>query len=553
MAARRESVLLAALLVACAGGCRVGPRYERPTIDVPAEYRGFEEDTTEAGSLGDRRWSEIFRDDSLRALIARALIANEDVHIAAARVLQAEAQVTITRADQFPTVTAEATTTVQRTPATVDAGVSLPAFTAELFRLGMSVSWEADFWEKVRSATEAQRAALLGARWAERAVSVSVVSLVAQDYFTLRELDLTLDIAHRTLAARQESLRLTRTLEAAGSVSMLDVRQAEQLVYTAESVITDTERLIAQQENAISILLGRNPGPIPRGTPLANESEPTEVPPGLPSRLLERRPDIRQAEFALVGANAQIGVARAALYPQITLTAAGGFQSQALGALFSGPAEFWNIGGDLLQQIFNAGKLKAEVRLSEAQKLELVFAYRRTIQQAFREVSDALVGFQRTRQLREQLTQLVASTQDAVRLSDIRYRGGAASYLEVLTSQASAFDAELHLAQGRLNELLALVALYAGRWLGAVRSPIVHLSACADRSSHLHGRPLNSGASGRRGSVACARQGQPIDSTSSAMPRIPQHGVSDDSTAVPSCVRARRVAHSRALRPRGVG
>jgi outer membrane protein, multidrug efflux system len=467
MAARRESVLLAALLVACAGGCRVGPRYERPTIDVPAEYRGFEEDTTEAGSLGDRRWSEIFRDDSLRALIARALIANEDVHIAAARVLQAEAQVTITRADQFPTVTAEATTTVQRTPATVDAGVSLPAFTAELFRLGMSVSWEADFWEKVRSATEAQRAALLGARWAERAVSVSVVSLVAQDYFTLRELDLTLDIAHRTLAARQESLRLTRTLEAAGSVSMLDVRQAEQLVYTAESVITDTERLIAQQENAISILLGRNPGPIPRGTPLANESEPTEVPPGLPSRLLERRPDIRQAEFALVGANAQIGVARAALYPQITLTAAGGFQSQALGALFSGPAEFWNIGGDLLQQIFNAGKLKAEVRLSEAQKLELVFAYRRTIQQAFREVSDALVGFQRTRQLREQLTQLVASTQDAVRLSDIRYRGGAASYLEVLTSQASAFDAELHLAQGRLNELLALVALYAalgGGW-----------------------------------------------------------------------------------------
>jgi outer membrane protein, multidrug efflux system len=467
MSARREGVLLVALLVACAGACRVGPRYERPPVDVPGEYRGFDEDTTEAGSLGDRKWSQIFRDDSLQALIARALIANEDVHIAAARVLQAQAQLTITRADQFPNVTGEATATRERTPASSRAGFAEPASTDNLFRLGTAVSWEVDFWQKFRSATEAQRAALLGARWAERAVLVSVVSLVAQGYFTLRELDLTLEIARRTLVARQASLQLTRTLEAAGTVSLLDVRQAEQLVYTAESVITDAERLIAQQENAISVLLGRNPGPIPRGAPLVAQVEPSEVPPGLPSRLLERRPDIRQAEFALVAANAQIGVARAALYPQITLTSTGGFQSQALGALFSGPAAFWSISGDLLQQIFNAGKLKAEVRLSEAQELELVYTYRRTIQQALREVSDALVGYQRTRQLRLQLTALVAATQDAVRLSDIRYRGGAASYLEVLTSQTSAFDAELRLAQGRLNELIALVVLYAalgGGW-----------------------------------------------------------------------------------------
>jgi len=458
-----------ALLVVCSAGCRVGPRYQRPTVDVPVEFRGFSEDTTRrrGESLGDRKWSEIFRDDSLKALIATALVANEDVHIAAARVLQAEAQLTIVRADQFPTVAAEATISRERTAATSRGGVALPATTNNLFLVGVSASYEADFWQKFRSATEAQRAALLGTQWAARGVAVSVVSLVAQGYFTLRELDLSLDIARRTLAARQQSLALTRTLEAGGTVSMLDVREAEQLVYTAESVITDAERAIAQQENAISILLGRNPGPIPRGTPLVDQAEPTDVPPGLPSRLLERRPDIREAEYALVSANAQIGVARAALYPNINLTTAGGFESQALGALVSGPAVFWSIGGDLLQQVFNAGKLKASVRLTEAQKLELVYAYRRTIQQAFREVSDALVGYQRTRQLREQLTQLVAATQDAARLADIRYRGGAASYLEVLTSQASLFDAELHLAQARLNELLALVALYAalgGGW-----------------------------------------------------------------------------------------
>jgi multidrug efflux system outer membrane protein len=250
-------------------------------------------------------------------------------------------------------------------------------------------------------------------------------------------------------------------------VSLLDVRQAEQLVYTAASVITDTERLIEQQENAISILLGQNPGPIPRGLPLVDQPEPSEVPAGLPSRLLERRPDIRQAELALVAANANIGVAKAQLYPDIRLTSTGGFQSSALSTLFSGPAALWSVTSDALQQIFNAGRLKANVRLTEAQKLELVYAYRQTVQRAFREVSDALVGYQKTRELRRQLTQLVASTEDAARLSDLRYRGGVASYLEVLTSQTSFFNAELELARGRLNELLALVQLYAalgGGW-----------------------------------------------------------------------------------------
>ncbi|HEY7394527.1 MAG TPA: efflux transporter outer membrane subunit, partial [Gemmatimonadaceae bacterium] len=367
MAVRLRRALLLTTLLALAVECRVGPRYQRPDVDAPPEYRGYDQDTTKTGSLGDMKWSELFRDDELQKLVSRALIANYDVRVAAARVLQALAQLTITRADQFPNVTGDASATRERTPASSRGGFEVPATTNNLFHIGASISWEADFWLKFRSATEAQRARLLGARWAERAVMVSVVSLVAQGYFTLRELDLRLEIAQRTLTARQESLRLTRIQEQIGSVSLLDVRQAEQLVYTAESVITDTQRQIEQQENAISILLGQNPGPIPRGLPLVDQPEPPEVPPGLPSRLLERRPDIREAEFALVAANAQIGVAKAALYPEITLTGTGGFESQALSRLFSAPAFFWSITGDLLQQIYNAGKLKAAVRLSEAQ------------------------------------------------------------------------------------------------------------------------------------------------------------------------------------------
>jgi multidrug efflux system outer membrane protein len=329
------------------------------------------------------------------------------------------------------------------------------------------MAWEIDFWGKFRSATEAERATLLGTQWAARAVLVSVVDLVAQAYFTLRELDLELAIARRTLGAREESLRLTRVQEAGGIVSMLDVREAEQLVSTAASVITDTERLITQQENALSILLGQNPGPIPRGRPLVDQPEPPQVPAGLPSSLLERRPDIREAEQTLIAATARIGVAKAALFPAITLTSTGGLQSNALSALFSGPAALLSVSGGVLQQIFNAGRLKANVRLTEAQQLEFVYTYQQTVRQGFREVSDALVGYQKTRQLRGQLTDLVAATQDAARLSDIRYRGGVASYLEVLTSQTNAFNAELELARGRLNELLALVQLYAalgGGW-----------------------------------------------------------------------------------------
>jgi multidrug efflux system outer membrane protein len=463
----RTSRLLPLTLLALWSGCTVGPSYKRPAMEVPASYRGETMEAPPAASLGEVQWWEVFRDEELQGLIRRALHVNYDVRIAATRILQSRAQVTITRAAQFPTVSAGATVGRQRQPAQEFGGLTVPQFEFNTFQLDALLSWELDFWGKFRRATEAARASLLGSEWAQRAVLISVVSTVANAYFQLRELDLELEIARRTLASREESLRLTRIQEEGGVVSLLDVRQAEQLVFTAAETITDAERRIEQQENVLSILLGQNPGPIPRGLALTDQPQPPTIPAGLPSALLERRPDIRQSEQALIAANAQIGVAKAAYFPTISLTGSGGVQSFALASLFTGPAGFWSLAGSLVQPIFSAGRIRANVRLTEAQAEELVNTYRRTVQQGFQDVSNALVGHRKAREFRERQALLAASTQDAARLSDLRYRGGATSYLEVLTSQTNFFSAELGLAQARLNELLALVQLYSalgGGW-----------------------------------------------------------------------------------------
>ena len=459
-------VSLAGLSLA-SSACMVGPRYERPVVSAPAAYRSDTAEFAHRESLAEAKWWEVFRDAELQRLIGGALNENYDVSIAATRVLQARAQLAIARSTQLPTITGGAEVVRRKTPAAILGNFEIPSVTYNIFRIDATLSWELDFWGKFRSATDAQRANLLGTRWAARAVLVSVVDQVAQGYFTLRELDLELEIARRTLDARRESLQLTRVQERGGVVSMLDVREAEQLVDAAESVITNTERLIVQQENALSVLLGRNPTAIPRGLPLVDQPEPPEVPAGLPSSLLERRPDIRQAEQALIAANANIGVAKAAYFPAITLTSNGGVQSNVLSRLFTAPATLLSVGADLVQPIFNAGRIRNTVRLTEEQKQELVFVYRRTILQAFGEVSDALIAYQKSRELRVQLERLVASTGDAAQLSDVRYRGGVANYLEVLTNQTNYFNAQLRLAQARLGELLSLVQLYAalgGGW-----------------------------------------------------------------------------------------
>lgn len=248
---------------------------------------------------------------------------------------------------------------------------------------------------------------------------------------------------------------------------MMDVRQSEQLVYEAAGAIPDLERRIEQQENFISILLGKNPGPVTRGRSLVENAVPQTVPAGLPSSLLARRPDVQSAEQQLIAANARIGVARAAYFPQITLTAVGGYQSSALTSLFTGPAGFWSFGGQLLQPIFTGGKIRSNVRLTEAQKREAVLIYQQSIQQAFREVADSLIAYRKNREFREQQELLTEAAQDATRLADSRYRGGVTSYLEVLDSDTRYFNAQLGLAQAQLNERLAMVQLYnalGGGW-----------------------------------------------------------------------------------------
>ena len=458
--------LLASILVALlVSGCMVGPDYKRPAAVVPTEFRGASPEAAkaEAASLGDQKWWDVFRDDQLQSLIRSAIQQNYDARIAATRVLEAQAQLGITRSDQFPQVSGGANLGAARTPKSL----VFPAFEQSTGEVTLSAAWQLDFWGQYRRATESARASLLATEWGRRAVISSLVANVASAYFQLRALDLQLELSQDALTARRESLRLTTVLSNHGNTSELDVRQAEQLVYTASEEIPDLERRIQQEENLISTLLGNNPGPITRGLRLTEEPHAPEIPAGLPSELLERRPDIRQSEQLLVAANAQIGVARAAYYPQIALTAQGGFQSDALTRLFGGPAGLWSFAGSLAQPIFTAGRIRSNVRFVESQQQEAVLSYQQTIQQSFRDVADSLIAYRKNREFREQQELLTASAKDAARLSNIRYKGGVTSYLEVLTNETNYFTAELNLAQAQANELLALVQLYqalGGGW-----------------------------------------------------------------------------------------
>ncbi len=459
--------LIALVCVAILGsGCTVGPNYKKPAAAVPGTYRGLtpeEAAKTEPASIGDQKWWEVFQDEQLKTLIRTALQQNYDVRIAGARILQAQAQLGITRSDQFPSVDAGASISDQRNARSR----FIPAFEGSTGHLNASAAWELDFWGKFRRATEAARANLLASESARQEIIVTLVANVSAGYFQLRALDLELEISKRTLASRQESLLLTRSLADHGATSLLDVRQAEQLVFTAAAEIPTLEQRIEQQENLISILLGKNPDSVPRGQELTEQARPPKVPPGLPSALLERRPDIHQAEQQLIAVNAQIGVARAAYFPQISLSGDAGFQSAALTNLFSGPAGLWNFGASLAEPIFTAGRLRSNVRFTEAQQQAALLSYQQAIQGAFRDVSDALIAYRKSTEFRTQQELLFQSAQDSARLSHMRYTGGVTGYLEVLTNETNAFSAELGLVEAQLNELLALVQLYqalGGGW-----------------------------------------------------------------------------------------
>jgi outer membrane protein, multidrug efflux system len=448
-------------------GCTVGPNYKRPNTDVPTAYRGpapAEVVAPIAQSLGDQKWWEVFQDEQLQKLIRTALQQNYDTRIAATRILEAQAQLGITRANQYPSLKAAGSGVNVRNPALGP----FPSYGYTVGEVTASGAWDLDFWGKYRRATEAARANLLAAGWARQEVDATLVANVAAAYFQLRELDLELEISEKALASRNESLDLTKTLEEHGINSILDVRQAEQLVYTAAADIADLKRRIAQQEDLLSILMGNNPGPIdPRGKALIDQQHPPTVPAGLPSALLERRPDVRQSEELLVAANAQIGVARAAYFPDISLTGTPGFESAALTSLFSGSAGAWTFAGTITQPIFNAGQIRSGVRLAQAQQQEAVLTYQQTIQGAFRDVSDALIAYQQNQEFRAQQELLAHAAQDAAQLSSKRYEAGTTNYLEVLTNDTNYLSAELGLAQARLNELLALVQIYkalGGGW-----------------------------------------------------------------------------------------
>jgi multidrug efflux system outer membrane protein len=319
----------------------------------------------------------------------------------------------------------------------------------------------------LRRATEAARANLLSAEENRQAVMTTLVSEVAGAYFSLRELDYQLEISQRTLSTRKDSLGLIQNRQAGGVATLLDLRQAEQLVYTAAETIPALQQQIEQTENEISLLLGKNPGEVLRGQSLTEQMMPPDIPPGLPSALLERRPDIRQAEYSLIAANAEIGVAKAAYFPQISLTGFLGGQGTQLSSLFSGPSAVWNFTPQVTQPIFTAGLLKSRVKLSQAQRDSALIQYERTIQTAFTEVSNQLIAHQRVRESRVQQELLVAALQDRTRLAYVRYTGGVDTLLNALDSDRDLFQAELTLSQLRLNELVSVVQLYkalGGGW-----------------------------------------------------------------------------------------
>ncbi len=463
---------LACAVVLGLAGCAVGPDYYRPYVDTPTGFRRAATDTNAisgTNSLADLGWRDVFRDPQLSAYISEALTNSWDIKIAAARVLQAEAVARITRSQFFPTISAGGdvmtTRSSEKGPATIPPGVDPQKGYGDAY-VSMN-GYEVDLWGRIRRANEAARAKLLGTIEAEKAVRQTLVASVATAYLELLEFDLELQIAQNTYGARTNSYELTRSRQEGGVASMQDVYQARILVATAEAAIADTHRRVEQQENLLNLLLGRNPGPVERGIPLVSKTPQANIPAGLPSSLLERRPDIRVAEQQLIAANADIGQAKAAFYPQLKLTGFYGYQSVSLSDLFTSPSRTWQFGPSLTVPLFTGGQLRGNLKLAQAVFQESVATYQKTVQAAFKDVSDSLIAYQRTREYRARQEENTQAHRDATETANIRYEGGVTSYLEVLYNEQELFSSELALAQARRNELLSVVQLYrslGGGW-----------------------------------------------------------------------------------------
>ena len=460
-----NSCVTALLSSSLLAGCMVGPDYHRPAVQPPTAYRDSSENPqvqAQAASYADLPWWQVFQDPQLQELIRTALKQNYDLQLATERINAARAQVTVTRSSLFPQVAGNGNFSGGKEN-TFQTNYNFLTLTAD-------AAFQLDLFGKLRRATEAARAQLLGTEDARQTVILTLVSDVASDYFALLELDLQLQITHETVNTQEDSVRLTKFRVEHGVATKLDVLQAQQVLDSANTTIPDLERQIAQEENAISILLGNYPQGIPRGRPLVEQSLPPEVPPGLPATLIERRPDIREAEQNLVAANAEIGVAKAQFFPQISLTGSGGGafgRSSAFSSLMSSQLGIWSYAAQVSQPIFTGGALTGNLQLAKSEYQQALIAYRQTIQRAFGDVSDALIGYQKFHQVRVRQEDTVADLQESVRLSDMRYKGGTTTYLEVLDGQRSLFSAELLLAQARGTEYQSLVQLYralGGGW-----------------------------------------------------------------------------------------
>jgi multidrug efflux system outer membrane protein len=460
----RRALALAAFALVTAG-CTVGPDYRRPEATVPAEYRGLgPSNPPGAGSLGELPWWEIFGDPVLHDLIREAIQQNYDLRVAASRILDARAQVTVARSFQFPELNGRGSAPYQKIEGDTGPFQLGEAFTPAA---GFDLSFEIDFWGRFRRGTEAARAELLASEAARRVVMSTLVADVAVAYFNLRNLDKELEISRDTLSSRTDSLKLVTMREQGGVAALIDVRQAEILVAQAGEAVPDSERLIAQTENALAVLLGRNPADVPRGRRLVEQITLPVLPTGFPSTLLERRPDIAQADALLHSATARIGVAKSDYFPRVFLTGSAAAAGIWVNSSWLGPQGIFAVGPSFTVPIFNTGRTGAGVDSAEARAQIAFDQYRLTVVQAFREVSDALVEYQKRKEFRIQQEALHEAARDTSRLANMRYTGGVSSYLEVLDSERQLFDSELGVVRSYRDELIAIVRLYkalGGGW-----------------------------------------------------------------------------------------
>jgi multidrug efflux system outer membrane protein len=460
-------------ITALLSGCMVDPHYQRPVVTAPAVYRDAtpasplteNAPNNESPSLGDLKWSEVFKDERLKTLIAEALTNNYDLRIAAARVLEQQAQVGIVRSQSLPTVSGGAAYSTIGIPTN-----ALGPGSASTFHGGgltAVAAWNLDFWGLYRRQTEAERANLLATEWGRRATVSAVVINVATSYIQLRSLDAELEIERKTLGSKQESLRLITLRENVGSATMTDVHQAQQLLDNTEAAIPGLERQTHQEENNISLLLGGDLGQISRGSKTLLLVDPQEIPPGIPSQLLERRPDIQAAEAKMIAANARIGVARAQFFPQVSITGMGGTATSQFDKLFNTDSRFWFGAISVTQPLFVGGKLKNNLRLAEETQKETALTYRQTIATAFKDVSNALIACYKSKESRVLQEKETKEAIDIRNLALARYSNGRTGYLEVLASDMKLYSEEMSLVNSRQQEALSLVQLYSalgGGW-----------------------------------------------------------------------------------------